>query len=32
MKQPDIKWDSLPFGYIKTDWNVRCTFKDGKWG
>lgn len=28
----DIDWGSLPFGYVKTDYNVRCTFRDGKWG
>jgi len=28
----NIDWKSLPFGYIKTDYNVRCTFKNGKWG
>lgn len=28
----NIDWENLPFGYIKTDYNVRCTFKDGKWG
>lgn len=28
----DICWEKLPFGYVKTDYNVRCTFKDGKWG
>ena len=28
----EIDWGSLPFGYIPTDYNVRCTFKDGKWG
>lgn len=27
-----LDWKNLPFGYIKTDYNVRCTFKDGKWG
>lgn len=27
-----INWKSLPFGYFKTDYNVRCLFKDGKWG
>lgn len=32
MNTPDIKWEELPFSYIKTDYNVRCTFKDGKWG
>jgi branched-chain amino acid aminotransferase len=25
-------WGSLPFGYVKTDHNIRCFFKDGKWG
>ena len=29
---PDIDWGIIPFGYIKTDYNVRCTFKDGEWG
>ncbi len=28
----DIKWGELPFGYFKTDYNVRCYFKNGKWG
>ena len=28
----NIDWATLPFGYVKTDYNVRCTFKDGKWG
>ncbi len=32
METPDIKWEELPFGYVPTDYNVRCTFKDGKWG
>ena len=27
-----IDWKNLPFGYMKTDYNVRCLFKDGKWG
>lgn len=27
-----IDWATLPFGYIKTDYNVRCEFRDGKWG
>ena len=22
----------MPFGYIKTDYNIRCIFKEGKWG
>lgn len=32
MNTPDIKWNELPFGYVPTDFNVRCTYKDGKWG
>ena len=27
-----IDWKNLSFGYIKTDYNVRCYFRDGKWG
>lgn len=29
---PDLDWKNLTFSYTKTDYNVRCTFKDGKWG
>ena len=28
----NINWSKLPFGYMKTDYNVRCYFKDNKWG
>lgn len=28
----DIDWGKLPFGYFKTDYNVRCYYRDGKWG
>jgi branched-chain amino acid aminotransferase len=28
----NLDWGSLPFGYMKTDHNIRCVFKDGKWG
>jgi len=28
----NIKWGELPFGYSKTDYNVRCYYRDGKWG
>lgn len=28
----ELDWANLSFGYRKTDYNVRCTFKDGKWG
>src|SRR5674476_271040 len=27
-----IDWKNLPFGYIKTDYNLRCFYKNGKWG
>ncbi|MFZ4564084.1 MAG: branched-chain amino acid aminotransferase, partial [Bacteroidales bacterium] len=27
-----IDWKNLPFGYFKTDYNVRCHYKDEKWG
>ncbi|MDE6299720.1 MAG: branched chain amino acid aminotransferase, partial [Muribaculaceae bacterium] len=32
MANPDIDWANLSFSYITTDYNVRCTYKDGKWG
>ncbi len=28
----NIDWKNLPFGYMKTDYNVRCYYKNGKWG
>lgn len=28
----NIDWKNLGFGYLKTDYNVRITFKDGEWG
>lgn len=27
-----LDWKNLTFGYIKTDYNIRCHYKDGKWG
>ncbi len=27
-----IDWKNLGFGYLKTDYNIRCTYKDGEWG
>jgi len=27
-----FNWQDLPFGYIKTDYNIRCNYRDGKWG
>ena len=26
----ELDWGSLPFGYVKTDYNVRCYYRDGK--
>lgn len=28
----EIDWKNLGFGYQKTDYNVRCYYRDGKWG
>lgn len=28
----EIDWSSLSFGYLKTDYNVRCRYRDGAWG
>ena len=28
----NLDWANLSFGYMKTDYNVRCTYKDGAWG
>lgn len=28
----NMNWSELPFGYVKTDYNVRCYYRDGKWG
>lgn len=28
----NIDWKNLGFGYRKTDYNVRCNYRDGKWG
>ncbi|MCK4360184.1 MAG: branched chain amino acid aminotransferase, partial [Bacteroidales bacterium] len=28
----NIDWKSLPFGYFKTDYNVRSYWKNGEWG
>jgi branched-chain amino acid aminotransferase len=30
-KELNIDWKTLPFGYYPTDYNVRSTFKEGKW-
>ena len=28
----NIDWGNLPFGYHKTDYNVRCYYRNGSWG
>lgn len=28
----NVNWSDLSFGYMKTDYNVRCYYRDGKWG
>ena len=28
----EMDWSSLGFGYVPTDYNVRCYYRDGKWG
>lgn len=30
--EKNIDWGKLGFGYVKTDYNVRCYYRDGKWG
>lgn len=28
----EIDWKNLSFGYMKTDYNVRCYYRNGQWG
>ena len=28
----NIEWEKLAFGYTQTNYNVRCYYRDGKWG
>lgn len=28
----NLNWSELGFGYVKTDYNIRCYYKDGQWG
>ncbi len=28
----ELDWGNLSFGYLPTDYNVRCHYRDGKWG
>ena len=32
MENTTIDWASLPFAYHKSDYNVRCHFRNGEWG
>lgn len=32
MKNSNLDWSTLGFGYVPTDYNVRCWYRDGKWG
>lgn len=25
-------WKNLPFGYVRTDYNIRCHYRNGRWG
>ena len=28
----NLDWSSLTFGYVPTDYNVRCYWRNGEWG
>lgn len=28
----ELDWNNLTFGYLPTDYNVRCYYRNGKWG
>lgn len=28
----NINWSGLPFGYFKTNYNIRCYYRNGEWG
>ncbi len=30
-KTEDLDWSNLPFGYVKTDFNIRYFYRNGKW-
>ncbi len=32
MTIPNLDWANLPFSYIRTDYNVRCWYRNGQWG
>ena len=31
-KALELDWSNLSFGYMKTDYNVRCYYRNGEWG
>jgi branched-chain amino acid aminotransferase len=31
MKKADLDWANIPFGYLKTDYNLRYTWRSGSW-
>lgn len=32
IEMENIDWSNLTFGYMPTDYNVRCYYRNGKWG
>lgn len=32
METANLDWSNIGFGYIPTDYNVRCYYRNGKWG
>ncbi|MDR2041859.1 MAG: branched-chain amino acid aminotransferase, partial [Tannerella sp.] len=30
--EENLNWAELPFGYLKTDYNIRCAYRQGRWG
>lgn len=32
MEPINIDWSNIGFGYMKTDYNVRCYYRNGEWG
>ena len=32
MEAQNLDWKNLPFGYLKTDYNIRTYYKNGAWG
>jgi branched-chain amino acid aminotransferase len=31
-KNMELDWNNIGFGYVKTDYNIRCTYQNGEWG